>query len=130
MNFNNQTYIVGVRLNNGKDELTSKVYHFLAPAPLAVGDTVVCDTCNGFIVGMVAEIDVKESSVHPLKEVVDRVDVEPWRERRRAEARRKELKQKMDERVAQLQEEAVYAMLAEKDPVLAKMLDEYGTLNF
>ena len=77
MNLNNQTYIVGVRLNNGKDELTSKVYHFLAPAPLAVGDTVVCDTCNGFIVGMVAEIDIKESSVRPFKEVVDRVNVEP-----------------------------------------------------
>ena len=38
---------------------------------------------------------------------------------------RKELKKRMDERVKALQEDALYEMLAEKDPELKSMLEAY-----
>ena len=43
-------------------------------------------------------------------------------------ARAAELKQAMDAKVKEMQNQAIYEMLSEKDPALKAMFDEYKTL--
>lgn len=95
---------------------------------LSEGNLVVVDTCNGLKLGRVVSLDGKESKNKKLRDVVNVVDTFSFDERCKAKKRREELKIKMDAKVKELQTIAVYEMLAEKDPELAEMLDEYNCL--
>ncbi len=62
------------------------------------------------------------------REVICRVDMSAYKERKARAAQLVELKARMDSKVKQLQKAAVYEMLAEKDPELAAMLQTYKEL--
>ena len=64
-----------------------------------------------------------------LKEIVCRVELTAWSERRERAERMKELQCMMNNRVKALQETALFEMLASKDPELKAMLDEYKGLR-
>lgn len=120
--------IVGIRLVNAQGILSGKIYNFIAYDPLKVNDTVVVDTVNGFLIGSVVEVDKEKFEVAPTREVVTVVDLDPWIKRRENKAKKAELKKKMDKRVAELRESALYKMLAKEDETLAELLNEYEAL--
>ena len=62
------------------------------------------------------------------REIVCKVDMSAFEERKAKAAQLVELKARMDSKVQQLQKAAVYEMLAEKDPELAEMLKAYKEL--
>lgn len=64
-----------------------------------------------------------------MKEIVCKVDFTAWNERRERAKRMNELQCMMNNRVRDLQETALFEMLASRDPELKAMLDEYKTLR-
>ena len=123
--------IVGVRIMNG-DESFSEAYNFKCYDAVSVDDMVVVDTRYGFKLGKVAYITNKlpdnMNGKKVLKEVVTRVDLQAYNERKEKRERAETLKAKMDARVKELQEVAVFEMLAEKDDDLKALLEEYKTI--
>jgi hypothetical protein len=63
------------------------------------------------------------------REVIDRIELKYYNNRKEKAAKIKELKNKMDTKVKELQANAIYEMLAEKDPDLKNMLDEMKQLT-
>lgn len=127
-----RTY-VGVQIVNGYDSF-SETYYFNCYEHISLGDMVVVDTKYGFRTGKIVEIldeipsSIKEMGGKILKEVVCRIDFEAFNERKAKRERAEALKAKMDVRVKELQEIAVFEMLSEKDDDLKALLQEYKTL--
>lgn len=114
------------RLNNPKE------YLFAAYEDLTAGDVVVVDTQNGFSLATVtgiAERIPRNIPVGNLKEVVCKADFTAFNNRKERKEKRKELKAEMDKRVEALKESAVYEMMAEKDPALKKLLEDFKGLE-
>lgn len=119
--------IIGVKFKNNP-----KQYAFNCYEELQVGDLVVVDTQYGFSIGEVSELNITISNNLPLgelREVVNKVDTTAFFERKARAERMKELKKKMDKRVKELQNIAVYEVLAKEDPDLADMLAEFKSLG-
>lgn len=95
-----------------------------------VGDTVVVNTGHhGLAVAKIVTLDdSKLGKVRYNREVVCKVDLTAYEERKQRVARAAELKQAMDAKVKEMQNQAIYEMMSEKDPALKVMLDEYKTL--
>lgn len=95
------------------------------------GDVVVVKTGHhGLALATIAEIapDISE----PVKfgrEIIAKVDFSAYNARKEKAEKIAKLKKTMDEKVRELQHNAIYEMLAEKDPALKAMLDEYKTLT-
>ena len=118
--------IVGVKFDNSP---YSKEYAFITYIDVKIGDLVVVDTRNGFTLGTVTNLTGSIPCKQELKEVVDVVNVSEFNARKEKAEKLKKLKAKMDKRVKELQDIAVYEMLAEKDSELATMLAELKELN-
>ena len=119
-----------VRFPNGTN--TDKLYSYaLYDDKIQPGDTVVVKTGHhGLAVAEVAAIGAENAA--PVKygrEIVSRVDLSAFEERRERGKKIAELKKQMDSKVQELQQEAIYEMLAQKDEGLAKLLTEYQQLN-
>ena len=95
-----------------------------------VDDTVVVNTGHhGLAVAKIVTLDdSKLGKVRYNREVVCKVDLTAYEERKQRMARAAELKQAMDAKVKEMQNQAIYEMLSEKDPALKAMFDEYKTL--
>lgn len=95
-----------------------------------VGDTVVVNTGHhGLAVAKIATLDdSKLGKVRYNREVVCKIDLTAYEERKQRMTRAAELKQAMDAKVKEMQNQAIYEMLAEKDPALKAMFNEYKTL--
>lgn len=110
---------------------TTKNYAFaLFDDTVAVNDTVLVDTTNGYGVAVVNEIhgkvDYEELGCSlPTREVICKIDFTAFDERKNKRAKAIKLKKDMDNMVKSLQEIAVFELLAEKSPELKAMLDEY-----
>ena len=95
---------------------------------LAVGD--ICAVRYGtdkFDVVKVSEIlDSVDGGVH--NEVVAKIDVTDYNTRVQSRAKAAELKAKMQARAKQLQDIALYQMLAKNDPEMEALLNEYQGL--
>lgn len=118
--------IIGVKFVENDVE-----YCFACYDEVTVGDFVVVDTRYGFKVVEVTSDPYTgyfDEKKHVLKEVVCKVDFSNFNERRAKAERLKELKERMDSKVNQLQSLAIYEMLSEKDPELKCMLDELKEL--
>lgn len=114
--------IVKVQFNVSSKTCTGKLYTFLAYEEYTPGDVVVVDTQNGFQLATVEGTASKIPDGIPtggLKEIVCKVDFTAWNE----------LQCMMNNRVRDLQETALFEILASKDPELKAMLDEYKTLR-
>lgn len=132
---NKEYLIVNVVFNvstNGAFANTGKEYCFVSFEPLNEGDVVVVDTQYGFQLATVTGLASKIPSNIPkgrTKEVVCKVDFSSYNERKEKAERVKQLKAEMDKRVEKLKEDAVYEMMAEKDPTLKALFDEFKALQ-
>lgn len=118
--------IIGVKFADNDTE-----YCFACYDEVAVGEFVVVDTRYGAKVVQVTSDPYEgfyDTTNHELKEVICKVDFSNFFERRAKAERLKEIKAKMDHKVKQLQDLAIYEMLSEKDPELKGMLDELKEL--
>ena len=92
-------------------------------------DTVVVQTGHhGMAVARIVALGEPNGPVSHGREIICKVDLTAFEERKARAAQLVELKAKMDSKVQQLQKAAVYEMLAEKDPELAAMLQAYKSL--
>ena len=100
-------------------------YDFFCYIDVKVGDTVVVDTVNGLQIATVSSLNGGDKAT---KEVVDVVDLDAFNERKKKAAQIKALKSKMNKRVKELQDIALYELMAEKDPEIKEFLDELKKL--
>ncbi len=95
---------------------------------LAVGDLCVIQSAShGIGLAKVTEI-IDENDVALTREVVAKVDLDYFNERVKVRNQAAQLKAKMEERAKQLQDIALYQMLANDDPDMMKLLKEYQSL--
>ena len=110
---------------------TDKKYAFaLFNDELEVDDCVLCDTRNGYSVGKIVEIISKDeyNGVEITKEIICYVDFSDFEQRKKNREEAKKLKSEMDKKMKEMQELALYEMMAEKSPELKAMLDNYKAL--
>lgn len=99
---------------------------------VGVDDLVLCDTAKGYNVAKVIEIcsqkDYEGSS--PNKEIICKVDFTDFENRKENRAKAQKIKVEMEKKMKEMQELALYEMMAEKNPELKEMLDTYkGLVN-
>lgn len=125
---------VAVEFNVSKNAFnnTGKEYYFKAYNALNVDDVVVVDTQYGYQLATVVEVE-PEVSVSGAKKitrsVVCKVDFSDFNARMEKTEKAKRIKAQMDARIEKLKENAFYEMMAEKDPELKVMLDEFNALQ-
>lgn len=109
---------------------TVKGYAFaLFDNDIKVDDTVLCDTVNGYGVAKVIEIIAKdEYDGDVTKEIVCSVDFTNFEQRKKNREEAKKLKSEMDKKMKEMQELALYEVMAEKSPELKEMLEAYKGL--
>lgn len=121
--------VAGVNFLDGTN--TERTYWYaLYDDDIVVGDTVVVKSGHhGLGVAKVVSIDERNTDVVECgREIIAKVDFSAYEERKAKEQRKAELKKNMDAKVKQLQEYAIFEMLAEKDTELSEMLEEYKAL--
>ena len=120
--------VAGVKFLDGTN--TDKEYFYALFECVDVGDLVVVNTGHhGIALARISSIGVGDKTMVKYgREVIARVDenAHKMRVERRNEIAR--LKAEMDKKVKELQEVAIYEMLAEKDPSLASMLNDFKAL--
>lgn len=110
---------------------TIKGYAFaLFDTDVNVDDLVLCDTSCGYSVAKVVEIVPKSEyeGVNVTKEIVCKVDFTNFETRKENRAKAAKLKVDMDKKIKEMQELAVFEMMAEKNPELKEMLKAYKEL--
>lgn len=115
-----------------KGSNTTKGYSFaLFDSSITVDDIVLCDTSVGYqvakVIDIVEQLDYNGADV--TKEIICKVDFSNFQKRIEERKRKVELKAKMDAMVKDDKELMLYQMLAEKNPVMKEMLDEYTNIN-
>lgn len=102
-------------------------YWFKAYEPLVPGDMVVVEVRDTFTLATVLEVAPMPVGFtgQVTKAVLSKINTNAYTHGKKMDEQRKELKKRMDERVKALQEDALYEMLAEKDPELKSMLEAY-----
>lgn len=128
LNPNENFLVAGVKFLDGSNQ--DKVYYYAMFEEYLIGDTVVVQTGHhGLALAEIVSVqDGGKDKVKCSREIVARVNMDAFYDR---QAKRKvlaKLKTDMDKKVKELQETALYEMLAEKDPALASMLAEYKQL--
>lgn len=120
--------IASVRFVDGHN--TDKTYRYACyDDSIYVGDIcVVTSAHHGF--GVAEVVAIEDKTDEPIsREIICKADFSDYDARERARKRTAELKQKMADRAAKLQEVAIYAMLAKEDPEMKTMLSEYEALT-
>lgn len=116
---------VGVRFITGIGS-TDTIYTFKCDIPnIAVGDMVLCDTTKGFSVATIHNVDCYNASGRSSKWVVQKVDMDTHRKRVERDYRRQEIRARMDAHKKHLEDMAIYKMMADTDPEMAKLIAEY-----
>lgn len=113
-----------------KDDVAFRTFEYANYDPdLKAGDVcVVMSAHHGM--GLAEVVDIKETPSGDLfREIVCKVDTSAYDNR--VEMRRKtaELKEKMQERAKQLQDIALYQMLAKEDPAMQELLEQFKALQ-
>lgn len=122
-------YFNAVQIKYAGDVNPSRYIFANFDTTLAVGDTCVVKTPNNPLeVATVVEI-LEGTDYKTDREIVAKVDMDAHNKRVEARAKAAELKAKMQERAKQLQDVALYKMLAESDPAMMELLNEYQTLT-
>lgn len=123
--------VAGISFLEGTN--TKSVYAYaLYDENINVDDIVVVQSGHhGLGIAKVVSINSEEfdaKSVQCGREIITKVDFTAYEERKSKAEKIKSLKKQMDAKVKELQNQAIYEMLAEKDPALKTMLDEYKNL--
>lgn len=110
--------------------LTKKYSFALFDGSIQVNDYVLCDTAYGYNVAKVVDIAFKEEyeGEKVTKEIICKVDFTEFEKRKELRKRKESIKKQMDKMVKDNQELVLYQMLAEKNPDMALMLEEYKQL--
>ena len=115
-----------------EDSNTEMIYAYaLYDDNIEVNDIVVVQSGHhGIGIARVVRIDGEDAAglVQDDREVIAKVDFTAFNERKEKAAKMEKLKKEMDRKVKELQSFAIYEMLAEKDPSLKEMLDEFKSL--
>lgn len=121
--------VATVKFQDGYNK-NSTYYYALYDNDVEVNDMVAVMTGHhGLAVAKVVAIeDNNLNRIQYNREVVCKIDLDKYNERKNKIAKIKELKNKMNAQVKKLQESAIYEMLAEKDESLKNMLTEYKAL--
>lgn len=122
--------VVGVQFLDAGDN-GKKYMYALYDTTIQVGNTVVVKTGHhGLSLAKVVSLeDGRQAEVQCGREVICKVDMTAYEERREKARKLAELKRKMDVKVQQLQQTAIYELLSEKDPELAALLNEFKTIQ-
>ena len=110
---------------------TAKGYAFaLFDDDVKVNDCVLCDTANGYGVAKIIEIIPKSEyeGTKVTKEIICKVDFANYENRKENRTKALKLKSEMDKKIKEMQELAVFEMMAEKNPELKEMLEVYKGL--
>ena len=135
--------------NNMNKFLTNENYKFAAVArtvtsgepyeicayqgKLDEGDIVVCDfnyTKKALSARFVVKTDISRDIADKVEgEILGVADVSAYRARKEKEEKRNELKKKMTKQAQRYQEESFWRMIAETDPEMKKLYDEFTELG-
>lgn len=129
LNQNENFMVAGVKFLDGSNR--DKEYFYALFDEYYVGDLVVVQTGHhGLALAEISSIGCEsKEKVKCSREIITRVDMESFYERQEKRKALAQLKRDMDKKVKELQETALYELLAEKDPALALMLAQYKQLN-
>lgn len=111
---------------------TTQKYAFaLFNEDVSVGDYVLCDTSQGYNVAKVEEIQsqIDYSGVIVTKEIICKVDMKQYEQRKFNRQRKANLKKKMDKIVAANQNLVLYKAIAESNPEMKALLEELESLG-
>lgn len=126
-NITNYLNIAKIQFVDGNNKTTYEYANFdplLNPGDLCV----VMSANHGLGVAKVIEI-VDRNDLETRREVVAKVYTDDYDKRVETRAKAAELKAKMQERAKQLQDIALYQMLAKDDPAMMELLAEYRALS-
>lgn len=132
LNHNEDFKVAGVKFLNGSNSDKEYYYALFADnADAQVGDLVVVQTGHhGLALATISSIDdTDKNKVQCSREIVSIVDTSAFEKRKAQRVALAKLKKEMDKKVKELQETALYELLAEKDPALATMLSDYKKLT-
>ena len=110
---------------------TTITYEYALFDDYEVGTYVVVKSAHhGFGVAKIVDIIPKEQAATKKfeREIVTAFDMETYETRKKNRAKIQELNNRMDKRFHELNKLALFEMMAEKDPELKNMLDEYKSL--
>lgn len=109
---------------------TNVPYTYAAYEDYAEGDYVVVHTGHhGMAIAKVKAVGTEDDKVEYGHEIICKIDMTAYNDRKARAERVAELEKAMDARVQVLQKTALFEMLAEKDEELAKMLKELKELG-
>lgn len=112
------------------NESAFKTYEYANYEPeLMINDLVVVMSAHHGM-GLAEVVAIKDpTEVEIYREIVAKVDTSNFDNRTAKRKQATELKAKMQERAKQLQDIALYQMLAKEDPEMAQLLQDYKSLN-
>jgi hypothetical protein len=123
--------VAGIRFLEGSN--TDNIYAYaLYDNEIKEDDIVVVQSGHhGLGIAKVACIDeyASPNEVQCGREIIAKVDFTAFNERKEKAAKLAKLKKEMDKKVKELQSTALYEMLADKDPALKEMLEEFKALS-
>jgi hypothetical protein len=111
---------------------TTTTYEYALFDDYSVGTYVVVKSAHhGFGVAKIIEIISKEQAITKKfeREIVTAFDMDIYETRKKNRAKIQELNNRMDKRFQELNKLALFEMMAEKDPELKNMLEEYKCLT-
>lgn len=109
---------------------TSVPYTYAAYEDYDEGDYVVVHTGHhGMALAKVKAIGTEDDKVEYGREIICKIDMTAYNDRKARAKRKAELKGKMEAKVKELQETAIFEMLAKEDAGLAEMLKEFKELG-
>jgi hypothetical protein len=128
LNHNEDFKVAGVHFISGSNQ--DKEYYYALFDDAKVDDIVVVQTGHhGIALAQISSIGgTDKERVQCSREIISVVDTTAFESRKAQRNALAKLKKEMDKRVSELQETALYELLAEKDPALATMLSEYKAL--
>jgi hypothetical protein len=110
---------------------TAQEYAFaLYDDDMLIDDLVLCDTVNGYRVAKISKIMPQReyNGVPVTKEIICKVDFTNFETRKKNRVKAEQLRTEMDKKLKDLQEIALYELMAEKSPELKEMLETYKSL--
>lgn len=98
---------------------------------IAVGDTVLCDTQCGYGVAKVTRLVEQEeySGVAVTKEIICKIDLTEFEKRKANRTLRANLIKKMDKVAKENQNMHLYQMIAESNPEMRMLLEEFNKIG-
>lgn len=109
---------------------TDVPYTYAAYEDYTEGDYVVVHTGHhGMAIAKVKSMGTEDNKVEYGREIICKIDMTAYNDRKARAKRKAELKSKMEAKVKELQETAIFEMLAKEDARLAEMLKEFKELG-